>query len=89
MQKAKCVFNKIIRKINMKMKMKSISQRYDINKHRARHGHKYTKHKNCHRVMMLICIKQQLSNIWSSVHEKVKQHWGWVEKNYCLSKEGN
>ena len=63
MQKAKCVFNKIIRKINMKMKMKSISQRYDINKHRARHGHKYTKHKNCHRVMMLICIKQQLSNI--------------------------
>ena len=31
MQKAKCVFNEIIRKINMKMKMKSISHRYDVN----------------------------------------------------------
>ena len=31
--------------------------------------------------MMLICIKQHISNIWSSIHKKVKQHWGWVEKN--------
>ena len=31
-------------------------------------------------MMMLICIKQYLSNIWSSIHERVKQHWGWVEK---------
>ena len=30
--------------------------------------------------MMLVCIKQYLSNIWSSIHEKVKQLWGWVEK---------
>ena len=30
--------------------------------------------------MMLICIKQNLSNIWSSVHEKVKQQWDGVEK---------
>ena len=21
---------------------------------------------------------------WSSIHEKVKQHWGWVEKRYSL-----
>ena len=26
--------------------------------------------------MMLICIKQHLSNIWSSIHEKGKQRWG-------------
>ena len=27
-------------------------------------------------MMMLKCIKQQLSNIWRTVHGKVKQHWG-------------
>ena len=31
--------------------------------------------------MMPISIKQHLSKIWSSVHEKVKQRWGWFEKN--------
>ena len=30
--------------------------------------------------MIVICIKQHLSNIWSSIHEKVKQHWGWFQK---------
>ena len=29
--------------------------------------------------MMLVCIKQHLSNIWSSIHEKDKQHRGWVD----------
>ena len=29
-------------------------------------------------------IKKHLSNIWSSIHEKVKQHWGWVEKKRYL-----
>ena len=32
-------------------------------------------------MVMLILIKQHQRNIWSSIHEKVKQHWGWVEKN--------
>ena len=33
----------------------------------------------------LICsANQHLSNIWSSIQEKVKQHWGWVEKNRVL-----
>ena len=27
---------------------------------------------------MVICIKQHLSKIWDSIHEKVKQDWGWV-----------
>ena len=31
-------------------------------------------------MMMLIFIKHNLSNIWSSIQVKVKQHWGWVEK---------
>ena len=37
------------------LKIKNRSQRYDINLPRPRHGHKYT--------MMVICIKQHLSNI--------------------------
>ena len=35
--------------------------------------------------MILICIKQHLNNIWTSIHEKVKQHWGWVGKSVYLS----
>ena len=31
-------------------------------------------------MMMPTFIKQHLSNIWSSIHEKVKHHWGWVQK---------
>ena len=34
-----------------------------------------------------ICIKQYLSNIWSSIHENVKQHWGCVEKKALLRKK--
>ena len=37
--------------------------------------------------MMVICIKQHLSNIWKLVHEKVKQHWGWLEKKVVYKKE--
>ena len=46
--------------------------------YRARHGHKYTKYKN---MMILVCIKQHLSNIWISIHENVNEHWGWVGKS--------
>ena len=46
-------------------------QRYDINWPRLRNGHTYIKYKKCLAMMMLICIKQHLSNIWSSIHEKI------------------
>ena len=49
--------------LKMKMKMKNRSQRYNINKPRSRHGHRYSKYKKCLRMMMLLCIKQHLSNI--------------------------
>ena len=39
--------------------MKNRSHKYDIN----RQGHKYSKNKKCLGIMMLICIKQHLSNI--------------------------
>ena len=67
----------------MKTKMKIDSHKYSINRPSCRHGHKYSKYmKSVYHIsmMMLICIKQHLSNIWSSVYENVKQHWGWVEK---------
>ena len=68
----------------IKLKMKNRSHRYDINRPRPRHGHKYTKYKLCLSIMMVYCIKQHPSNIWSLIVEKVKQHGGWVEKKPCL-----
>ena len=82
-QKNNCAsINEIIRLIIMKMKVKikNKSHRYDIDRPRYRHGHKYSKYRKCLIMAMLICIKQHLSNIWSSIHENVKKHWGWVEK---------
>ena len=38
-------------------------------------------------MILLICIKQHQSNIWSSIHENVKQQWGWVEKKVLLIKK--
>ena len=60
----------------MGLKIKGRTQRYDINRPRTKYGGKCTKYKMCANIMMVICIKQHQSNIWSSIHEKVKQHWG-------------
>ena len=42
---------------------KQITYRFNKNKPRPRPGHKYTKYKICYSMIMLICIKQHLSNI--------------------------
>ena len=47
--------------------------RYNINIPWPRHGHKYGMSLS---IIMVICIKQRLSNILYSIHEKVKQRWG-------------
>ena len=47
----------------MRVKMKNRLNRYVINRPRSRNGHKYSKYKKCLSMMMLICIKQHLSNI--------------------------
>ena len=48
--------------MKIKMKTKNRSHRYDIS--RSIHGHKYSKYKKkCLSMMMLICVKQHLSNI--------------------------
>ena len=49
--------------IKMKLKMKNRSHRYDIIRPRPRHGHRYTKYEICLSIMMVIYIKQHLSNI--------------------------
>ena len=69
--------------MKMKIKMKYRSHRYDINRPRHRHKHKYTKY-NIQSIMMVICIKQTPKQHLKSVHEKVKQHSGWVGEKRCL-----
>ena len=86
-QQNKCAcLNKVIWLMTTKMslKMKNRSHRYDIARLRPRHRHNYIIYKMCLSLMMAICIKQYLSNIWSSIYERLKQHWGWVEKKRCL-----
>ena len=61
-----------------RLKLKNRSHSYDINRPRPRHRHKYTKYKMRLSIITVICIKQHLSNMRSSFHERVKQHWGWV-----------
>ena len=56
-RKDKCVcIHEITRLIIMKMerKKKNRSHRYDINRPRFRHGHKYRKYKKCPIMVMLI-----------------------------------
>ena len=72
--------------MKIKLKMKNRSHRYDINRPRFRHRHKYSKCKKCLDMTILIWIKQQLRNLWSSIHE-VKQYWDWVENKTLLIKK--
>ena len=74
--------NEVIWLMSMKLrlKMKNRSSRWDINRHRRRYEHKYTKYKMC------LMIKHHLSKIWSSILGKVKQHWGWVKKELLIKK---
>ena len=71
------------------MKITHRSHRYNLNRPLPRHGHKYTKYTKCLSMMMLTCIKQQLSNIWSSIPDNVKQHWGLDEKKALLTKKSS
>ena len=54
------LYDLIIMKMNMNMKKRSHKQ--EINRPKPRHGHKYSRYK-CLSMIMLICIKQHLSDI--------------------------
>ena len=60
--------------MKMRLKMKNRLYRYNIYRPRPTYGHKYTKYKMTLSIIMVICIKQHLSNIQSSIHENVEQH---------------
>ena len=62
----------------------NMKNRQNMNRARSRHGHKYGKYKKCVSVIMLICIKQHLSNIWNSIHKNVQQHWSWVNQKHVF-----
>ena len=57
--------------MKMSRKLKNKSHRYDINRPRSRHGHKHTKYKMCLSIMMVICIKQHLSNTEAELKKSV------------------
>ena len=58
-----------------------IRHKYDTNRPRSKHGHEHTKRKMCLNIMMVICIKQHLRNILSSIYEKVKV--AFMDSLYC------
>ena len=47
----------------IRMKIKNRSYRYDINRTRSRHGHKYIKYKICLSMIMAMWKKQHLTKI--------------------------
>ena len=49
--------------MKVRLKMKNRSHRYGKNRPRLGHGHKYTKYNMCLNIMMVIYVKQHLSNI--------------------------
>ena len=46
----------------------------------------YTRYKMCLSIIIVTHIKHYLSNIWNSIHEKVKQLWDWVKKSVAYKK---
>ena len=50
--------------MKMRLKMRNGSHRYDIDRTKPRYRHKYTIYKICLSMMMIMCNKQHLSNIW-------------------------
>ena len=87
-KKCGCI-HEIIRLIIMnieKIKKKNVSHWYVVNRPLSKHGLKYSRYKTCLSMIVLICNQQHLSNIWSSIHEKLKQHWGWVKKSIAYKK---
>ena len=69
-----------------KIEKKNSSYRYDLSRPRSRHWQKDSKYKRCLNMMIPVCTKQHVSRLSSSVHEKVKQHWGCTENTSAYQK---
>ena len=68
------------------MKMKNRSHKYDINGPRPRHEHKHSTYKKCLTMMMLICIKQHLSNLSISIQEMLSNAEAELKKSLAYKK---
>ena len=68
----------------MKMKTKTRLYGYDKNRPKSRHGD--SKYRRCLSIVMLICIKQHLSNIWSSIIKKLSNAEDELKKNVAYKK---
>ena len=53
------------------MKMNNRSHRYNINKPRSKHGHKYNNCKKCLIMTMFICIEQDLRKLLAQFMKKL------------------
>ena len=62
-------------------------QRYDINRPRPIDGPKYTKYKMCPSIMMVICIKQLLSNILVQLRKKLRNTEAELKQVLVIKKE--
>ena len=71
----------------MGRKMENRSYRYGINRPRPRYGQKYTKCKMCLIIIMVIGIRQYLSNTWSSIHEKLSNAEAELKKSVAYIKQ--
>ena len=49
--------------MKMRLEMKNRSHRYNVTRTSSRHGHKCTKYKMCLTTMLVMCNKQDLSNM--------------------------
>ena len=72
--------------MKLKMKTKTRLHGYDKNRPKSRHGDKYSKYRRCLSIVMLICIKQHLSNIWSSIIKKLSNTEDELKKNVAYKK---
>ena len=47
-----------------RVKLENRPHRYDLNRFRLRYGYKYTKYKVCLGLIIVMCNKQHISNMW-------------------------
>ena len=72
--------------MKIRLKIKDKLYRYDTNKSRPRHGHKYTKNIVSLSIMIVKCIKQHLSKICSTIYEKLSDTEAELTKSVAYKK---
>ena len=72
-------------KIRLKIKMRSY--RYDANRPMPGHGHKYTKYKRSLSIMMVTCIKQQLTTFEAQLMKKLSNIEAELKKSVTYKKK--